>query len=125
MDASHEETRPRWPWHTSHSAFASPGQSLDPEQGLRDRNIALHFRVRRIGLQSFPKVEVPLLAQRETREEEGRLPRGPAFPRLDVWLVGPLGFVGEVGIEERHRLADAAAVGELELPEVVLWGGED
>ena len=79
---------------------------LEPQQGLGDGDVALHFRVGRIGRELLPEIEIGLFAQRQAGEEQARLTRRPALLSLHVRLARPFRFVGEVRIQVGDGLAD-------------------
>src|SRR5258706_2216068 len=100
------------------------GRSLDPEDGLRDGNVTAHLVVRWVRHKFFPKLQILLIAQGKTSEEEAWLPDGPAFPSLDIRLARPLRFVCKIRVEKFHRLADSASIRQLKGPEAILRRGE-
>lgn len=98
---------------------------LHPQNGLGDGGVAADFLVGGGG-KFAPEFEIFLVAESQTGEEEQGLLRGPAVPGLNVFpaAIGqPFVFVREIGVHELDGFADAAAIGQLKLPEIVLRRG--
>ena len=69
-----------------------------PQQRLRDRDIAPHFEVTGIGLEFLPQIDVAGLAEGDTGEKQAWLAGRPAFPRLHVRLERPFRFILQEGV---------------------------
>jgi hypothetical protein len=91
----------------------------EPQERLREYEIAADFLVSRIRREFPPQVEILRLAEREAGEKQSRLPRRPTVPGLHVRFKRPLRLVGEERVEIRLGFADAAPIGQPEGPEVV------
>ena len=76
------------------------------------------------GFRRLPEGDVVRLGVGDAREEQCRIANGEVFEVLDVMREGPCVAVLDEGEHELHHLAQAAAVGSGEAPEVVIFCGQ-
>src|ERR1035441_9060623 len=91
--------------------FMSFSVSFQPQNRLRDGNVAADFLVRRIGRKFLPQVEIFFFVEHNSGEQQTRLACGPIVPGLHIRLAWPLRFIGENPLHEFHGLAAVSGVG--------------
>ena len=98
-----------------------------PQQGLGDGQIALHFQVSWVGFEFFPKIEIFLIAKFGEPENQAGLAHRPAIPMghiRPITIGQPAVFIREIGINKIHRHTRCPTIGQLELPEVLIGRGQ-
>jgi len=69
----------------------------EPQNRLRDGDVAPDFLVRRVCGKSFPEVEIFLFVERKSRKKQTRLSGRPTVPRHHVRLVGQVDLSARYG----------------------------
>ena len=93
--------------------------SFDPEDGLGDGDVAPDLRIIWIRRKLAPKTEAGPVIESKARKYQKTLARGPIVPRLHIGFQRPPGLVFDERPEVVHSLADAAAIGQFEIPQIV------
>src|SRR6266508_4754320 len=99
--------------------------SSAPQDGLSNEVIPNHFFNGRIGIQLLPGLEIRRLVEREPAKQQARLTDRPFIEIHDIRRPGPLLLVRYERHHEGKRLPDAAAIGQLERPQTLVWSRQN
>src|SRR6476469_8595272 len=103
--------------------YSRPGwrrlSSVEPEQRLTDEKVSYHFLDAGVGREAGPRLEIRRTAQGHGCKKQAALPHRPVLVVHDVRRPLPSASVLDERHHEGHRAWHAAAIRELERPQVL------